>query len=139
MPDTAPPARPDHAAQVLDYFRLVDAGDLPAVFALFDDDIVYRRPGVPALEGKAAVVEFFRTARGIARSAHTVEVVAVDGDRVVIEGHLDAELHDGRRLEVRFADVFWFSGGLVRRRHGYVDRPLAEPTAHDTDHMQQER
>ncbi len=75
--------------------------------------------------GKAAVAHFFRSGRGIARSVHTVDVVAVDDDRVVVEGRLQAELDDGRTLDVRFADIFWFTGELVRRRHGYVDAPLA--------------
>lgn len=113
------------ATRALEYFRLVDAGDLPGVLALFDEQIVYRRPGVPPLEGKAAVTDFFQTKRGIARSVHTVDVVAVDGDRVVVEGRLQAELDDGRALDVRFADILWFAGDLVRRRHGYVDAPLA--------------
>lgn len=115
----------DCATRALDYFRLVDAGDLTGVLALFDEQVVYRRPGVPPLEGKAAVTDFFHHKRGIARSEHTVEVVAVDGDRVVVEGRLQAETHDGRTLDVRFADIFWFAGDLVRRRHGYVDAPLA--------------
>lgn len=114
----------DPAARVLDYFRLVDAGDLPGVFRLFDEAVVYRRPGVAPLEGKEAVTRFFQSARGIARSVHTVEVVAVDGDRVVVEGRLQADLLDGRSLDVRFADLFWFAGDLVQRRHGYVDAPL---------------
>ena len=115
----------DRAARALEYFRRVDAGDLTGVLQLFDEQVVYRRPGVPALEGKAAVTDFFRTKRGIARSVHTVDVVAVDGDRVVVEGRLEAELDDGRTLDVRFADIFWFAGDLVRQRHGYVDAPLA--------------
>ena len=49
----------------------------------------------------------------------------MDGDRVVVEGRLQAELNDGRALDVRFADIFWFAGDLIRRRHGYVDAPLA--------------
>lgn len=113
------------ADRVLDYFRLVDDGDLPGVFALLDEQVVYRRPGVAPLEGKAAVVTFFQRDRGIARSTHTVDVVAVDGDRVVVEGRLQADLEDGRSLDLRFADIFWFTGDLVRRRHGYVDAPLA--------------
>lgn len=51
--------------------------------------------------------------------------MAVDGDRVVLEGRLKAELTVRRSLDVRFADIFFSTDGLVRRRHGYVDDPLA--------------
>lgn len=114
-----------NAERVRDYYRLVDAGRLADIYDLFDDDVAYRRPGVAPILGKDALVAFFEGPRGIEHSRHDVEIAAVDGDCVVVEGRVQATLTSGRTIDVRVAELFWFDGGRIVRRHGYVDAPLA--------------
>jgi ketosteroid isomerase-like protein len=110
-----------NAQQVLTYFRLVDDGRLEEMYALFADDILYRRSGVEPIVGKEALRAFFEGPRGIASIAHQIDIVAVDGDCVALEGRARAKLVGGSSFDRRIAEFFWFRDGLIVRRHGYVD------------------
>ncbi len=112
------------AQRVRRYYELVDAGRLEEMYALFHDDVVYRRPGYEPLEGIEALRGFYEGERVIREGAHTVSSVALDGERIAVEGEFGGVLHDGSRVTVRFADFFVFRGGRIARRDTYFDAPL---------------
>jgi ketosteroid isomerase-like protein len=107
--------------RVLEYFRLVDAGRIAEMYELFTDDIVYRRAGLEPIVGKAALVAFYEGPRGIERIRHDIEIVAVEGNSVALEGRARATLTNGGSFDRRIAEFFWFEGDLIARRHGYMD------------------
>ncbi len=109
------------AERVLEYFRLVDAGRIEEMYSLFDDGIVYRRAGLEPIVGKAALRAFYEGPRGIDTIRHDIEIVAVEGDCVAIEGRSRAQLTGGGGFDRRIGEFFWFRDGLICRRHGYMD------------------
>ncbi|MFD6889358.1 nuclear transport factor 2 family protein [Streptomyces sp. NPDC059957] len=107
------------------YYRLVDAGDIDGLTALFAPDAVYHRPGYPPLEGRAELDRFYRGERVISHGRHTVTAVtAADGD-VAVQGGFQGELRDGSTVSLRFADFFTLApDGLITRRDTYFFSPL---------------
>lgn len=106
------------------YYRLVDAVELDQMFALFDEDIVYRRPGYEPLRGMAQFKAFYEGDRIIADGAHTVTSLIDRDGGVAVEGDFRGTLRDGRSVSLRFADFFEFRGSLIIRRDTYFDAPL---------------
>ena len=117
MPHSSPLAE-----RVLEYFRLVDAGRLQEMYDLYADDVVYRRVGVAPMIGKDALIAFFEGSRAIASIRHDIQVVAVDGNCVAIEGRAQATRTDGSGFDNRIGEFFWFEDGLIIRRHAYDDQ-----------------
>jgi ketosteroid isomerase-like protein len=110
--------------RVLAYFSLVDQGRLDEMYAMYTDDIFYKRAGMEPIVGKAALIAFFQGPRGIARIRHEMTVVAEDGNCVAVEGRARATLTAGGGFDRRIAEFFWFEGDRIARRHGYVDAAL---------------
>ncbi|MFF2123050.1 nuclear transport factor 2 family protein [Kitasatospora sp. NPDC058184] len=109
----APPATPEAPtavapaeSQVRRYYRLVDAGDVPALVALFTPDARYHRPGYPPMVGHAELERFYRDQRVIRSGTHTLATVVTTGDEVAVHGLFRGVLHDGGEVELRFADFF---------------------------------
>ena len=109
----------EQAEQVRRYFRLVDEGRLAEMFAMFAPDIEYRRAGYGPIVGIDALRAFYEGPRGIATIRHDIEVVAVDGPCVAIEGRARATLTDGGHFDRRIGEFFWFRDNRIVRRHGY--------------------
>ncbi len=110
-----------NAQRVSTYFRLVDEERFEEMYALYHDDIVYHRSGVEPIVGKEALRAFFEGPRGIVSIRHEIDIVAIDGECVALEGRARAELANGASFDRRIAEFFWFRDGLVIRRHGYSD------------------
>ncbi|MEU2391455.1 nuclear transport factor 2 family protein [Streptomyces sp. NPDC007369] len=107
------------------YYRLVDAGDIDGLTALFAPDAVYHRPGYPPLAGRTALDRFYRQERVIDRGRHTVTSVTAAAGDVAVQGDFQGELRDGSTVSLRFADFFTLSpDGLFTRRDTYFFSPL---------------
>ncbi|MFF2548190.1 nuclear transport factor 2 family protein [Kitasatospora sp. NPDC058063] len=112
----APPESPIAAAsptapalgvsQVRRYYQLVDAGDVPALVALFTPDARYHRPGYRPMVGHAELERFYRDQRVIRTGVHTLATVVTTDDEVAVHGLFRGVLHDGGEVELRFADFF---------------------------------
>ncbi|MER6910513.1 nuclear transport factor 2 family protein [Streptomyces sp. NPDC000594] len=88
------------------YYRLVDAGDVPALVALFTPDARYHRPGYRPMVGHAELERFYLDRRVIRTGTHTLSTVVAADDEIAVHGLFRGELHDGARVELRFADFF---------------------------------
>ena len=72
----------DHGpAKVREYYRLVDADDVPGLIALFAENAACCRPGYEPMRGHAGLKEFYTCERVIASGTHTVTTAAADGGR----------------------------------------------------------
>ncbi len=114
----------DREGLVRRYYELVDAGDLEAMYELFHDRIVYRRPGYAPIEGKRFFRDFYEAFRVIADGRHEVENLVIEGERVAVQGSFEGTLKDGSRTSLRFADFFVFHDMTIIRRDTYFDAPL---------------
>lgn len=114
----------DRVRRVRRYYELVDAAELEEMFSLFDEEIVYRRPGYDPLRGMAQFKAFYEGARVIEAGKHTVVSVIDSNGHVAVEGEFSGRLRDGRGISLRFADFFGFRGDLIIRRDTYFDAPL---------------
>ena len=95
-----------HRAAVLDYYRAVDADDVPGLLDLFADHAVYHRPGYGPMEGKRQLEDFYRERRIIQEGRHRVTTVLCQGDTVGVHGEFEGRLTDGSTTRLRFADFF---------------------------------
>ncbi|SMC02132.1 hypothetical protein SAMN00768000_0350 [Sulfobacillus thermosulfidooxidans DSM 9293] len=111
----------DYRVLVERYYHSVDQNDLPTLFSLFDDQIIYKRPGYPVLAGKEQFMEFYKGTRIIESGAHTLTHILVDGDHVCVQGSFQGVLKDGRVIETEFADIFVIHDGKIVERHTYFD------------------
>ncbi|MFL6137216.1 MAG: nuclear transport factor 2 family protein [Frankiaceae bacterium] len=88
------------------FYRLVDAGDIDGLAALFSDDARYIRPGYSELHGRAVIERFYRHDRVISTGRHTLDTIAADGDRLAVCGSFQGVLRDGAPVRHRFAEFF---------------------------------
>ncbi|MFJ2781193.1 nuclear transport factor 2 family protein [Kitasatospora sp. NPDC087315] len=111
-PDGTPAAQATPAPQALGvsqvrrYYQLVDAGDVPALVALFTPDARYHRPGYRPMVGHAELERFYLDQRVIRTGAHTLATVVATDDEIAVHGLFRGVLHDGGEVELRFADFF---------------------------------
>ncbi|TKX81600.1 nuclear transport factor 2 family protein [Halorubrum sp. SD626R] len=109
-------------ATVRSYYESIDAEAYESVFAIFDDDVVYERPGQGDIEGKDALREFYLDGRPLTEGLHEVHSMTAEGDTVAVRGTFSG-LQDGDRVGFGFADFFVFTdAGTVGRRYTYTDR-----------------
>ncbi|MEU5302978.1 nuclear transport factor 2 family protein [Streptomyces noursei] len=124
--DSTDPAHEARAAKVREYYRLVDAADVPGLIALFTEDAVYRRPGYPPMRGHQGLRAFYTGERIIARGRHTVTSLLVEGERSAVTGVFEGVLKDGSEVSLEFADFFVHRDDdqCFRQRDTYFFAPL---------------
>ncbi len=104
-------------------FEIVDARRWDDLDQVFHPEITYERPGYEPLVGFAAVSDFYRNRRVIARGGHAVEGMAVEANRGACWGRFVGARHDGTPIDERWADVYTFAAGRIRTRRSYFFRP----------------
>lgn len=111
------------ADQLRAMFRAIDASDWDAMARFLHPEIAYDRPGFPLLDGRDAVLRFYRETRTI-RGEHRFECFVVDGDAGACWGRFVGRTGDGAPLDVQFADCYRFRDGLLWRRKSHFYTPL---------------
>jgi ketosteroid isomerase-like protein len=101
-------------------YRAIDADDLDALGRLFLEDAVCERPAARPLVGRDAIVRFYATDRRIASGRHAIERLVIDGDAGAAWGSFVGRRVEGWTLELRFADGFTFSQGVIATRRSHV-------------------
>ncbi len=106
-------------------FRAIDASDWDAMARYLHPDIVYDRPGYGLLEGREAVLHFYRVIRTM-RGQHQFEGFAIDrdSDTGACWGRFVGRRPDGTPIDVQFADCYRFKDGLLWRRKSHFYVPL---------------
>ena len=115
----------DGEALIRRYYELVDANEVADLVALFQPGATYCRPGYPELVGHADITHFYARQRKFRSGQHALIAVLDTGERVAVHGSFRGELHDGRTMELRFADFFEIGDdGRFSRRDTYYFAPL---------------
>lgn len=104
-------------------------GDIDALLALFDDDIVWESPGPPELptagsrRGKQQVAAFFDAVNTVFdMQQFEPETFLADGDRVVVLGRDTAAVRaTGKVVRSPWAHAFTLRNGKVVAFHEYID------------------
>lgn len=104
-------------------FGVIDAQDWAALPGFFHPEVVYERPGFPALVGVDRMMRFYLEERKIVRSAHHIEATAAEEGRAACWGRVEATLPDGSETTVGFADVYLVDHGLIRLRRTHFFTP----------------
>jgi ketosteroid isomerase-like protein len=100
-------------AVVLSYLDGFRAGDHDQILACLTDDVRWRMPGFFELSGRDA---FDGEIENPAFVGHpTIQLVRLveEGDVVVAEGEVQADMANGQRLDAVFCDVFGFRGDRI--------------------------
>jgi hypothetical protein len=104
-------------------FQVIDASDWDALPPFFHPELVYDRPGYPLIEGRAAVLDFYRATRTM-RGRHLFEAFAIDSDTGACWGRFVGQFPDGRPIDIQFADCYRFKDGTMWRRKSHFYVPL---------------
>ena len=104
-------------------FEIVDGARWDELREAFCEDAVYERPGYPPFVGIAEVLRFYQTVRVIASGRHRLESVVSDGASGACWGQFEGVLKDDSQVSERFADVYTFEGGRIKRRRSFFFRP----------------
>ncbi|SMD30825.1 nuclear transport factor 2 family protein [Picrophilus oshimae] len=105
----------------LDYYNAVDSRDLKTLFSIFDDSIVYKRPGYGEIKGINDFKKFYEEHRIIKSGHHTIKRIIISGSCAVVEGSFSGTLKDGRSVSTEFIDVMDFANDKIVKRHTYFD------------------
>lgn len=107
-------------------FRLYEAGDFEALFALADENVEFVPASEPQrLYGLGPAREFFLAAGDPRRrwSAHGLEFEGVDDETVLVTGRLHAAAAlGGQPLDLPIAWLFTVCGGRIARLRGFLSR-----------------
>lgn len=104
-------------------FRIIDASDWGALPRFLHPELAYDRPGYPLLDGRDAVLHFYRATRTM-RGEHRFEAFAIDGDVGACWGRFVGQQPDGTPIDIQFADCYRFKDGLLWRRKSHFYVPL---------------
>ncbi len=105
----------------LDYYKAVDAKDLKTLFSIFDENIVYKRPGYETINGMDEFKKFYEEHRIIQSGQHKINRIIIDGNSAVVQGSFSGTLKDGRSIKTEFVDVMDFLNDKIIKRHTYFD------------------
>ncbi|MEM0140077.1 MAG: nuclear transport factor 2 family protein [Ferroplasma sp.] len=106
---------------VKSYYTAVDSNDLKTLFSVFDDNIVYERPGYKPLVGMDNFKKFYEENRIIKEGHHTITNIIVHEPFVIVEGEFSGILKDNSKSATKFVDVYTFKNGKAIKRHTYFD------------------
>ncbi|MFC4949712.1 nuclear transport factor 2 family protein [Pseudonocardia sp. GCM10023141] len=116
---------PSNIDIIRDGYEAFGRGDVPAVLAIFADDIEWyapdELPGGGTFHGPGEVAGFFGALPGIYDDLRVEPDRLLDaGDQVIAEGHHRGRI-GGQPFEVGFAHVWTLAGGRVVRFREYMD------------------
>ncbi|WP_434531474.1 nuclear transport factor 2 family protein (plasmid) [Haloarcula sp. NS06] len=104
------------------YYTAIDAEEYDTVFGLFDENIVYERPGQENIRNKDALKEFYINQRPLSNGAHEISSLINEGETVAVRGTFSG-IQGDTKVSFGFADFFVFNEtGLIKRRYTYTDR-----------------
>lgn len=103
-------------------FESIDAKDTAGFVAFLTDEAEFRFGNAEPIQGKAAIAAavdgFFGSIQG---SRHRIEHTWLDGESRVCHGTVGYTRHDGSRVTMPFANVFYMEGERVSRYLIYID------------------
>ncbi|KAA9396194.1 nuclear transport factor 2 family protein [Haloarcula sp. CBA1130] len=104
------------------YYTAIDAEEYDTVFALFDESIIYERPGQESIRSIDALKDFYLNHRPLSDGSHKIHSLTSDGETVAVRGTFSGTQAD-TDVSFGFADFFVFGeDGLIKRRCTYTDR-----------------
>lgn len=110
-------------------------GDMAAVLSCFDKDVVWQRPGAPAIPfsgtytGLDEVMKMFATqATTLSIKKFTPEMFCANRDTVVVLGHDEADvIPTGKSYATAWAQAFTLKDGKITRVDVFLDtKTIAE-------------
>lgn len=101
----------------MDGFR---ATDHATILSCLTDDVVWDMPGFFHHEGKEAFEREIENPNADGNPNITITRLVEEGNIVVAEGAVTANLKDGNMLDAVFCDVFHFTNGTISKLTTYL-------------------
>jgi len=106
---------------IVELFRIIDERAWSALPQVFHTSVIYERPGYAPFEGLAQLTDFYEHIR-ILIGSHRLEGVLMDEPFGATWGEFIGQTRDGVAVRERFADVYVFEDGKIRRRRTHFFR-----------------
>lgn len=107
---------------VKELFEAIDNSDTEAFLTYLSEDVFFRFGNAEPTCGNEAVGDivhnFFESIKGL---QHEVIALWEQGDTVICHGNVTYTRHDSSKLCVPFANIFTFTGDLIRKYLIFVD------------------
>lgn len=103
-------------------FQAIDDRQWDVLDKLFDERIVYDRPGYDSFVGLEHVLDFYRSTRRISGSHHITQLF-LDEAGAACFGRFIGVGKEGEAIDEAFADMYIFADGKVIERRTYFYRP----------------
>lgn len=125
IPSTDAPALPGALASIpAALFDAIDRFRWGELESLFDEDIIYERPGYAPLRGRAQVMHFYRHERAVAEGRHELIDVAAGNDRISCHGRFVGRSKRNEPLDLSFCDFYVLRDGRLLFRKTFFYVPL---------------
>ena len=109
---------------IVGMFAAVDSRNWSNLPMYFAGEVVYERPGYDPIRGINDLVDFYANRRIIASGRHELDSVVINADAGAVWGRFLGKSRSGDSLDVRFADTYVFSNGVILRRVSFFFTPL---------------
>lgn len=104
-------------------FDAIDSRQWERLPELFDEQVVYERPGYEPFQGMQRLDQFYRVERVIASGKHHLEGVVVGDSQAACWGRFIGTHRDGTPIDEGFADTYELANGRIRVRKSFFFRP----------------
>jgi len=108
--------------KIIQYYDLVDAGDIEALLSLFSTDIYYRRCK-QEIRGEKEFRNFYENDRSISGKHTITKLFEIDEKTFVVEGTFLGNRKTGEPLSIGFTDIHYLNDeDKIYERHTYTDQ-----------------
>jgi len=102
------------------YMEGFSTTDHDKVLSCLTDDVVWHMPGFFHHEGKAAFDKEIENPNAIGNPDIQITRLVEEGNIVIAEGSVKAQLKDNKKIDAVFCDVFHFTNGKISKLTTYL-------------------
>ena len=96
--------------KVIDAF---DKGDITAIIALVDENIVWEMVGDKTVSSRKEMEHFLREMEGIKMMNSKIDYLLVEGDKAAVSGRSDMQMPGKSMEHLKYADFYTLKNGKV--------------------------
>ncbi len=117
-------SNPDSSSLVFKLYEVVDSENWNEFHDIFDENVVYKRPGYPRFNGLDELINYYKNDRIISRGKHEIINLVSADNKIVVYGLFKGNSKTGEELELEYSDYFELCENKLNYRKTYFHTPL---------------